>query len=75
MALNVSTTLTNAGQEVTLCELRPGQGTIGLQLGFSRSTGLSTLLSKNAAEINPREVENQLATHGSGLRLLLASPL
>ncbi len=73
MALNVSTALTNAGQEVTLCELRPGQGTIGLQLGFSRSTGLSTLLSKNASEINPREVENQLATHGSGLRLLLAS--
>ena len=73
LALNVSTALTNAGQEVALCELRPGQGTIGLQLGFSRSTGLSTLLSKNATEINPRAVENQLATHRSGLRLLLAS--
>ena len=73
MALNVSTALTNAGLEVTLCELRPGPGTIGLQLGYSRSTGLSTLLSKNASEINPHAVENQLATHGSGLRLLLAS--
>lgn len=73
LALNVATSFTLAGHEAALCDLRPGQGTVGLLLGHSRSSGLSNLLTKSLPDINTRAVENQLATHGSGLRLLLAS--
>ncbi len=56
-----------------LADLRPGQGTLGLALGFGRSTGMANLLSRPTAEITARAVENELVTHNSGLRLLLSS--
>ncbi len=74
LTLNMSTAMAQAGNEVIVCELRPGQGTLGLQLGFSHTNALEQLLSKPAGDINDRTIDGQLVAHGNtGLRLLLAS--
>jgi pilus assembly protein CpaE len=73
MALNLAVTLAQSGQDVILCELRPGQGSLSLQLGLNQSTTLAGLLSKPAADIHTKTIESLLVSHGSGLRLLLAS--
>ncbi|MGD8458138.1 MAG: response regulator [Anaerolineales bacterium] len=58
---------------VTLAELRPGFGSIGLQLGYRKSDALNNILKKSPTEISLREVEKELLTHGSGIQILLAS--
>lgn len=73
LALNTAVAMAQAGNDVILCELRPGQGSLGLQLGFSTSKALNSLLSRPALEINTRAIDSQLVSHGSGVRLLLAS--
>lgn len=73
MALNLAVAIAQAGQDVILCELRPGQGSLGLQLGFTSGKAIGTLLSKSAAEINARLIESQIVSHSSGVRLVLAS--
>jgi MinD-like ATPase involved in chromosome partitioning or flagellar assembly len=76
LALNTAVAMAQAGNDVILCELRPGQGSLGLQLGFSTSkalNALNSLLSRPALEINTRAIDSQLVSHGSGVRLLLAS--
>jgi pilus assembly protein CpaE len=73
LALNVALALVQSGEKAIVADLRPGQGTLGLMLGFSRATGVGTLLGKTVSEISARAVESQLVTHGSGLRLLLSS--
>ena len=74
LTLNMSTSMAQAGNEVIVCEMRPGQGTLGLQLGFSHTNALEQLLAKPAGDINDRTIEGQLVSHGNtGLRLLLAS--
>ncbi len=60
-------------KEVIVADFRPGQGTIGMDLGYLKPDGLNRLLQKKASEINPREIESELTTHASGIRLLLAS--
>lgn len=54
-------------------DFRLGQGSLGLALGLGRSAGMANLLSKATNDINVRAVENELATHSSGLKLLLSS--
>lgn len=74
LALNFAVATAQAGQDVILCDLRPGQGTVALQLGFNQSSALGALLSKPVGEINPRTIEGQLTVHGrSSVRLLMAS--
>lgn len=74
MALNMAVSIhKQTGDYVTLAEFRPGQGTIGLQLGYTKSDALSMLMKMPAAEIRLKDVENQLITHGSGIQLLLSS--
>ncbi len=75
LALNTAVALAQSGESTIAADLRPGQGTLGLLLGFSRATGLGSLLAKPVGDINPRAVETQLVTHGSGLRLLLSSAM
>jgi DNA-binding response OmpR family regulator len=58
---------------VTLAELRPGFGSIGLQLGYRKSDALNNLLKMPANEIKIRDVEKGFVTHGSGIQILLAS--
>lgn len=74
LALNFSVSLLQQTREfVALGELRPGQGSIGLILGYPNASSLNNLLTMEAHEIRMQDVENALVTHGSGIQLLLSS--
>jgi pilus assembly protein CpaE len=72
LAVNVAAILAKS-EPTILADFRLGQGTLGLALGFGRSTGMANLLSRPTNEITVRAVENEMVTHSSGLRLLLSS--
>jgi DNA-binding response OmpR family regulator len=79
--LGVSTVALNLGialhqeqkKDVIVADFRPGQGTIGLELGYMRSDGLNRLLQRKPNEITARDIESEIITHPSGIRLLLSS--
>jgi len=80
--LGISTLAMNLGvslrlrtrKEVIVAELRPGEGSLALDLGYLHPEGLDRLLNRNkASEISIGEVETELITHRSEVRLLLAS--
>jgi MinD-like ATPase involved in chromosome partitioning or flagellar assembly len=74
LALNLGVTLLDSiNKDVLLADFRPGQGTIGLELGLTETDGLNRLLKRKPAEITYREVEAEIVSHPSGLRLLLSS--
>ncbi|MBW8010837.1 MAG: response regulator [Chloroflexi bacterium] len=74
LALNIGVSIHQQVKEyVTVAEVRPGQGGIGIFLGYSQSDGLNKLLRKNASEISLQDVEDELITHGSGIQLMLSS--
>ena len=73
LAINLAVAMTQTGQDVIVCELRPGQGSLSLQLGLPPSHAVGGLLSKPAADINPRSIEGYLTAHSSGARLLLSA--
>jgi pilus assembly protein CpaE len=74
LALNLGILLREMyNKEVILAEFRPGQGTINLELGYTKLEGFNHLLQCKPNEINVQEIENELITHPSGMRLLLAS--
>ncbi len=58
---------------VTLAEMRPGNGSVSLQLGYRNSTAQNDLLRSPLPEISINTVEEALVTHGSGIQILLAS--
>ena len=64
---------TRTHQDVLLAELTPGQGSLGMDLGTPGSMGLNELLCGKPVEVTREKVESLLVSHGSGLRLLLAS--
>ncbi|NDJ76186.1 MAG: response regulator [Chloroflexi bacterium] len=72
LAMNIAAAMAQ-DESAILADFRMGQGTLGLALGFGRSTGMANLLSRPTAEITARAVENELVTHSSGLKLLLSS--
>ncbi|MBI4768840.1 MAG: response regulator [Chloroflexi bacterium] len=73
LAVNISAVLARGGDNVILADLNSGQGSMALQLGYTRPMALTNLLKKRPEEITPRVIEGQLVTHSSGIRLLLAS--
>jgi pilus assembly protein CpaE len=76
LAANLGITLrARTKKEVIVAEFRPGEGSISLDLGYTRPEGLNRLLQRKPSEITPAEVEKELVTHNSGVRLLLASYL
>ncbi len=72
VAANVATVLARKHPTI-LADFRPGQGSLGLFLGFARATGLANLLTRPITDINSRSVTGELVTHSTGLRLLLSS--
>ncbi|MCB2180045.1 response regulator [bacterium] len=58
---------------ITLAEMRPGQGSIGLQLGYRNSTVQNEMLKASIPEITLQRIEESLVTHGSGIQILLSS--
>ena len=74
LALNLGVSLYNiCKQAVIVAEFRPGQGSIGPELGYLLPEGLSHLLQRQPAKIDFAAVETELVEHASGVRLLLAS--
>lgn len=79
--LGVSTLTINLGislryrtkQDVIIAELRPGEGTMALELGYLNPEGMNRILSRSKSEINIQDVETELLTHKTDVRLLLSS--
>jgi CheY-like chemotaxis protein/MinD-like ATPase involved in chromosome partitioning or flagellar assembly len=60
-------------KEVIIADLRPGQGSIGGELGYLNAEGLSNLMQRKTSEITRSEVERELISYLPGVRLLLSS--
>lgn len=74
LAVNVGVALRQrTKEEVIVAEMRPSQGTLGIDLGYNNVTELNRLLKHPAGEITANMVQNELVLHSSGIRLLLAS--
>ncbi len=74
LVLNLSLALhTASGSEVVAAELRPGQGSWAIDLGFAKPTGLNNLLNRKPAEITASVIEQELVRTTLGPRLLMAS--
>jgi pilus assembly protein CpaE len=73
LALNIGAALAVAGESPIVADFRLGSGSLGLMLGLGQSSGMANVLSKPANEIRPPTIENELAVHQSGLRVLLSS--
>ncbi len=74
LALNLGVTLRLRSKKSTLiAEYRPGQGTMGLQLGYTRPEGLMELLQRQVSELSTRTIEPYLVAHQSGTRFLFSS--
>jgi DNA-binding response OmpR family regulator len=59
--------------DVTLAEMVPGKGTLGLDLGLASQKALVKFLSGTPSEVTRDRVKNALVPHISGVNLLLAS--
>ncbi len=59
--------------EVIVAEIRPSQGTLGIDLGYTNVTEFDRLVKHPATEITQNMVQNELVLHSSGVKLLLAS--
>jgi CheY-like chemotaxis protein len=74
LALNLSLAFHQKTKiEVIAAEIRPGQGTWGVELGNSLSEGLNNLLRMRASEISAVSIEKELVRLSYGIRLLMAS--
>jgi len=74
LAVNVGVALRQRTKsDVIVAEMRPSQGTLGIDLGYTNITELNRLLKHPANEITQGMVENELVLHSSGIKLLLAS--
>jgi pilus assembly protein CpaE len=63
----------STNKEVIIAEFIPGQGTISIDLGYSRPEGYNPLLKIRSHDITAQMVEAELVTHDSGVRFLLSS--
>ena len=72
LAMNVAAALAKV-DDTALADFRLGQGTLGLSLGFGRSSGMANLFARPTTEMTARAVENEFVVHGTGIKLLLSS--
>jgi DNA-binding response OmpR family regulator len=74
LALNLAISMHRQSRvDLIAAELRPGNGTWGLELGVANPNGLNNLLRMKAGEITLEAVEKELVRTTYGVRLLLAS--
>jgi pilus assembly protein CpaE len=74
LALNMAIAMRiRSKTEVIAAELRPGQGTWGVELAFPETDGLNKLLKLKTAEITKSRVEGELVRMPNGLHLLMTS--
>ena len=73
-ALNLAISLHQKTKDyVTLLELRPGAGSLGLLLGYRNSTAQNELLNLAIPELSMNRIADALVTHGSGIQIMLSS--
>ncbi len=60
-------------KDVVIADFKPGYGGIALDLGYLKAEGLNRLLEHEPQDLTAQDVERQLETHSTGVRLLLAS--
>lgn len=72
-ALNIGAAFKRLEQNPIVADFRLGSGSLALYLGLGRISGIGSLLSKPAGEITPKLIEQELAVHQTGLRILPAS--
>lgn len=74
MAINLGVALRERyKRETVVADFRPGQGTLGLELGYLRPEGLNRLLERDPGDIDRPMIDLELVNHPTGVRLLLAS--
>jgi CheY-like chemotaxis protein len=74
IAINLGGALHAASKaDVIVAELRPGMGTIGLELGLTEPLGLKRLLEAPPAELTKQKTKEELFHHESGVYVLPAS--
>jgi Flp pilus assembly CpaE family ATPase len=74
MALNLAIIYQQKSKdEVIAAEIRPGQGSWGLELGINETDGLSNLLKLRSGDINPSKIDSELVLTRFGIKMLLAS--
>jgi CheY-like chemotaxis protein len=79
--LGVSTLTINLGvslrvktkKNIIVSEFRPGEGSIAMDLGYTKPEGMNRILARKVKEITSNDIDSELVTHSSGVRLLLAS--
>ena len=79
--LGVSTFTTNLGvslrnktkKNIIIAEYRPGEGSISMDLGYTKPEGMNRILARKVKEITSNDIDSELVTHSSGVRLLLSS--
>lgn len=74
IGINLAASLyTKEQSDIIFAELRPGFGTLYIDLGIPNQKALSEILQGSIAEITKEKVQASLVQHTSGLKLLLAS--
>jgi DNA-binding response OmpR family regulator len=74
LALNLGVMLhQRTKKEVIVAEFRPGEGSIALDIGFTKPEGLNRLLQSKPTEIMAGDVDKELMAHTSGVRFLLST--
>ena len=74
LALNLGIAIHQDTQcDIIVAEFRPGQGTLGLELGCFQPENLTRLLETKGSEITLQAIEQELVTHNSGIRILLST--
>jgi pilus assembly protein CpaE len=74
LTVNLAAALLNEDDSnPVIADFRPGEGTMGLMLGYGRSQGMAKVLGTPPNEINPTVVENNMVQHQTGLNALVCS--
>jgi DNA-binding response OmpR family regulator len=74
VAINLGGSIHSATDaDVIVAELRPGMGTIGMELGLTEPVALTRLLEAQQSEITKQKVLDALFHHDSGVHVLPAS--
>ncbi len=60
-------------KDVIVAEFRPGEGSMALDLGFTKPEGLNRLLQNKPTEIMAADVDKELLMHTSGVRFLMST--
>jgi pilus assembly protein CpaE len=75
VAVNLADALrVTTGADVIMAEMRPGMGTLGMDMGEANPSALTELLSGSAEEITVEKVKGSLFVHPTGVRMLFGSP-